>query len=186
MDAPIQGPKNVSQASQASQILVESGDTCTKNNGNVSHVSQLTPDTVYRLGRTDIFACHCCKFKGDKCDMQIHQYRRTKKCPQLQNLIPRYPKRYEERIHNAEVRKFEVQYLGEWLNFCFDVPLLLPCGHWARITSGGFHLRARNIQHVKILLTVISISARIQGLHLLIWHPLLRLAYLGCVPNVFL
>jgi hypothetical protein len=46
---------------------------------NVSHASQPASDTIYRLGRTDIFACHYCRLKGDKWEMREHPCRGSKK-----------------------------------------------------------------------------------------------------------
>ena len=76
-EGPIAGPKNVSQASQASQTLVESGDASGGYNSDASQSKSC--NTIYRLGRSDIFACHYCRLTGDKWEMKQHPCRGSKK-----------------------------------------------------------------------------------------------------------
>ena len=79
-EGPIAGPKNVSQASQASQTLVESGDASGEHSDNASQASQSKScNTIYRLGRSDIFACENCRLKGDKWEMRQHPCKGSKK-----------------------------------------------------------------------------------------------------------
>ena len=78
-EGPIAGPKNVSQASQASQTLVESGDASGGCSSNASQASQSKScNTIYRLGRSDIFACQYCRLRGDKWEMRQHPCRGSK------------------------------------------------------------------------------------------------------------
>ena len=72
--------KNTSQTSQTSQTLVESGDASGGYNNNASHASQSKScNTIYRLGHSDIFACHNCSLRGDKWEMRQHPCRGSKK-----------------------------------------------------------------------------------------------------------
>jgi hypothetical protein len=76
----IADPKNVSQASRVSQKLVENGDASERNNNNVSQASHSeSSNTIYRLGRSDIFACHNCRLRGDKWEMLKHPCKGAKK-----------------------------------------------------------------------------------------------------------
>jgi hypothetical protein len=50
----------------------------TKNASQESQASQ-SSNTIYKLGRSDIYACHYCRLKGDKWDMQQHPCRGLKK-----------------------------------------------------------------------------------------------------------
>ncbi len=78
-EGPIAGPKNVSQTSQASQTLVESGDASGEHSDNASQASQSKScNTIYRLGRSDIFACQYCRLRGDKWEMRQHPCRGSK------------------------------------------------------------------------------------------------------------
>jgi hypothetical protein len=78
VEGSIADTKNVSQESQESQTPVESGDAASASNNNASQASQ-SSNTIYRLGRSDIFACHNCRLRADKWDMQQHPCRGLKK-----------------------------------------------------------------------------------------------------------
>jgi hypothetical protein len=79
-EGPIAAPKNVSQASQASQPPVESGDASGGYDNDTSQASQSKScNTIYRLGHSDIFACHNCSLRGDKWEMRQHPCRGSKK-----------------------------------------------------------------------------------------------------------
>ncbi|MDQ6668641.1 MAG: hypothetical protein M3Y53_10520, partial [Thermoproteota archaeon] len=71
---------NASQASHASQTLVESGDASDEHNDHTSQASQSKScNTIYRLGRSDIFACQYCRLRGDKWEIQQHLCKGSKK-----------------------------------------------------------------------------------------------------------
>ena len=73
-EGSIADTKNVSQASQASQTLVKSGDASGGYNNDASQASQSKScNTIYRLGRSDIFACQYCRLRAinGKCN-NIH------------------------------------------------------------------------------------------------------------------
>src|SRR5262249_45697448 len=79
-EGPIAGPGNVSQVSQASQNPGENGDISDKNKNNVSQASHFeSSNTIYRLGRSDIFACQNCRLRGDKWEMRKHPCNGAKK-----------------------------------------------------------------------------------------------------------
>ena len=79
-EGSIADTKNVSQVSQESQTLVESGDAASASNDNASQASQSNfCNTIYRLGRSDIFACHYCNLRGDKWEMRQHPCRGSMK-----------------------------------------------------------------------------------------------------------
>ena len=53
---------------------MSSNDDYRSNNGSL----EVSKQTIYRLGHTDMFACHNCKNKGDKWFMQMHLCHRMK------------------------------------------------------------------------------------------------------------